>query len=149
MAVHYIQMSIGDKLGEAATGTSLSYSSGYGADLTLSWESSNVTTKSQILDAVHRIIHYMDSYQDDIPGSTVHSDQPCGWRTKIAHDSAYGDAHGVDFRTGASDTNSILETSGDVALEADLAGQNITRNQYVELAHMLKDALSQTDYPLA
>jgi len=149
MAVHFIQMSVGDQLGEAVTGTSLSYSSGYGADLTLSWESGNVTNKSQILDAVQRLIHYIDSEDEHADGDVVINDEPSGWRTKITYDSSFGDAHGVDFRFSGGDTNSILELAGDVALEAHLVFDNYGRHIYVDLAENLRDALAQTDYPLA
>jgi len=153
MATHYIQMDVDETESQAvaSAGTSLSYSSGYGKDVTLSWDS-GTTNSSLIYDAVSRIIEYMEHYNSTADGDVSVADNPAGWRTSLPYKpGTFGDegGFGVDYRAGEGDTNSILDGGGAVAIEIDASGANIPHRRYIDTARKLQSAFAQLNFPLA
>jgi len=151
MATHYIQMDVDENEAKAvaSAGTSLAYSSGYGADVTLSWDS-GTTNPTLILDAVTRIIKYLEASEPEAVGAS--NDEPCGWRTSLPYKpGTFGDegGFGVDFRVDAGDTNSILDSAGAVAIEIDLYGTTLPHRAIVNTAYKLRNAFAELNFPLA
>lgn len=137
MAIHYYTASVSTSVGAPTSGTSLSF--GGDLEVTISWDSTTVTRKSQIYDAVQEIRLYIEN-SDEYNGSVAL--RPAGWYIPLG--GTYRDI----VRTNAGGTtDSILELGGDIAVESYSYYNN--KNALLEGLELCKNALIEGDFPLA
>lgn len=163
MAINYVGMDFGDTPGEAASAVSAPSTSGsYGKELNIAWDDNYIEHIGQIYDGVGRIIEHMEHSNEHTNGSVGGGVAGCkGYRVSIDYDNSEGDAGGqgdVEYVAIGSTNNSILvntsqvnDTGFEISLEGNAAFQTsgLPQSKFIELAHQLREALLQLDYPLA
>jgi len=139
MALHYYDINKGAYPSSATRGSSASYA--YSKDYQVTWDSTEITTKQQLVSHLELILAYIS--QNVVQNGTFNA-QPNGYRV-----SKGGDVSDVNYRNHASeDTNSILDTDGDVAVEWSTSA-NYFSNDIVEGVENIKEAVMQNTFPIA